>query len=179
MPLSPQLAIDYRNDAQKRVGADTLALALKATIALTEGTATYALPADLVEFDGIYDGSTRLDALSATELLGALSGAVFVGPRSYAIVGTTLYVLPTPTAAGELTLMYRARPPDVTSDAGVSLAGEAADLAARLAEASQLLDGGQPELAVNELARYEQDARRLRRQNRAKAGLPGSISVGR
>lgn len=186
-PSSDTLANDYLGYAEKRVAADTLALqktqAFTPTLApidLSAGddlgfSTAFPLPDDLVELEGIFNGSTQLVALSEDDLMGVLSGgSAWVGDQSFCVVGRFLYIVPAPS--GPLTLLYRHLPADYAG-ADLTLTGQEGRLVTRLRDAYVYLDAGQPEVGINEYNRYVQDSLGSRRKNRTRGGTVSRIPV--
>jgi hypothetical protein len=97
-------------------------------------------------------------------LLSVLSGASsgYIGHQAYALVGRTLYVLPVPAEAGELTLLYQARSGDFDSPDELELAGPAKELFELLLDSQIPFDRGETEIGVDGLSRYEAEAQVLR-----------------
>lgn len=178
--LSLQEQVDYVDTCQKRVSADTLAIVVEDTLALAAGDHEYDLPDDLVELHGIYQGETPLAELTTAELLAGLSGLGpdrWIGELSYAVVGRTLYVLPQPSAVGELTIVYVQRAPDFASDDDLVLEGDERELLEQLLDAYVTFDRGETEVGQVGLVRYLQDAKRIRTANRERGGVPSRRPV--
>lgn len=177
--LDFQQQVDYVNWMQKRVSGETFALERKTTLTLLQDVGEYALPDDLVALEGIYSGVDPLAELGPDQLLSFLSGATtaYYGEQGYVIVGTTLYVLPVPTSAGELTVVYYARSGEFQSDDELELDAVGERVLDNLIDAYMLLDYGEPEMGVNVLAQAETDLARARRANRGRGGHSGRMRV--
>ncbi len=171
--LSLQEQVDYVESCQQRVAADTVVREAKTTLALTAGDFTYDLPADLIELEGIYNDTVALDDLTISELMAVLSGtgaSNYLGPQGYAVVGRTLYVLPTPAAADTLTLVYVQRPPAFDSQAELELDGAEREILEALLDGNVVFDRGETEVGSAALARYMVEAQRRRAHNRGPVG---------
>jgi hypothetical protein len=191
--MASQLELDYLDDAQKRVSAETLAIQREVSFPLVANagyTADQAaadlgwsqgflLPDDLVYLRGIFNATTPLEELTAAELLGTISGSStsYVGPQGYLVVGRFLHVIPTPPAGTTLTLTYWARANDLPDTLVLELTGQEARLTEDLVQAYTYLDGGQPEVGVSELSRVEIDMARTKRVNRGRSGFPSRMLV--
>jgi hypothetical protein len=166
MTFISQDALDYSNQAQYRVCADTRCLTKKRTIQTTVGISTYDLEADVISLLAVLDGSTDVPYMQTQDALAALSAAATVIPDiqpSYYSIGSQIGFLPTPQTAKTYTIFYEARPAPLTSATSFEVAGDFEFLIDRLVQAMKLADDGQPELAREEQAYYDLDAPRLKR----------------
>lgn len=164
-----QDALDYSNEAQHRICADTRVLRKRTTLALVAGIQTYTLPNDVIELLAVIDGEDQLPYLTPDEALAAITAPQTFVARSYYTISTSLGILPTPTQAGVLTLFYEARPVPLTSVSPFELEGDYELLIDRLVQAMKLLDDGQPELAAEEQGYYDLELIRLRRRDAREA----------
>ncbi len=176
--MSTQSDINYGDDAQRRVAADTLTYQKKATLVVPD-TGFVSLPTDLIVIDGIYkDETTELDYATSDDLLAFLSSGSTQSPSNAvcaSIVGRTLYVFPTPSEDLTLTLVYRARPVVWQSNHDFVLSGPYETLIDQLVQADLLLDNGQTTVAQAMLAQYDQTAGVMRRRAGAKPGTSGRL----
>jgi hypothetical protein len=169
-----QFVLDYQNDAQQRVAADTLALMRFATLTtLPSGVAD--LPSDLVRLVEVsIDGGTVTRYDRVDEFLDVAAGhTTAVWPR-YAVVGHLLYLHPAGVQSVHVT--YYARPQPARSSVELEVAGEYDDLVKRLMDASKTLDRCEPEMSMYLLSEYDADAARLRAVSQG-AGTSGSTRI--
>lgn len=169
-----QFVLDYQNDAQHRVAADTLALMRTATLA-TSTSGVIDLPSDVIRLVEVsVDGSTVTRYDRADDFLDVAAGHVAaVWPR-YAVVGRTLYLHPATVQSVRVT--YYARPNPARSSIELEVSGEYDDLVKRLMDASKTLDRCEPEMSMYLLAEYDADAARLRAVSQG-AGTSGSTRI--
>jgi len=175
-----QEQVDYVNDAQKRVSGETFCYELRADFPLTGGVHEYLLPPELSYLISIFNGDQPLDELAVDDLVATLGGpgpGNYVGPQGYALVGTTLYVLPTPSEAQTLTLIYYAYSPDFNSPDELVIEHSCVMAMEHLIEAYLLLDNGETEMGVNCLTLAETDMMRVRRSERGRGGHPDRMRV--
>jgi hypothetical protein len=170
-----QLDVDYVNEAQKRVCADTLLLEKKANLTFTPGNRTSLLAEDVIRITAAYAGVSRLDMVTTDEMVCETSATnetnVSETPR-WAVIGGSFYLTQIPTQTYTVTIIYTARSADYESDVPLEVTGEAENLVERLAAAYKLLDDGQPERSAAELQTYETDVRLYRRLARSRGGTP-------
>jgi hypothetical protein len=169
---SAQDAVDYSNQAQFRVVADTLCITKSLTLSTVADQQLYELPADVISLITVLDGPNgALPYISPGEalVLSTRSNVVdFQGPRFFTI-GRLIGIYPVPTSVYSYTLWYSARPTPLTSATELEVVGDFERAVERLVQAMKLEDDGQPELAAEEKANYQLDLARLRRE----AALPG------
>ena len=161
-----QDAVDYSNAAQYRVVADTRCLTKVFTLTVAAGQELYGLPDDVISLLAVLDGSASLTYLSAFEALRLSTAPNFMlvpQTRFYA-VGRTIGILPVPVEAHTYQIYYEARPVPLTSATELEVTGDFERAVERLVQAMKLEDDGQPELAAEEKAGYQQDLMRLRRR---------------
>lgn len=143
--MSTQSQINYVDDAQRRVAADTLCYQKKQEIIIpTTGIAL--LDPEVIRIEGLYDGAEQYAQASTDDLLSFLSGSQQAShaTRIYSLVGRSLYVWPAPTTSLRLTAIYKARPPIADSDQALTLSGQFEHLVDHLAQAMILLDSVRP-----------------------------------
>lgn len=165
--MSLQLDIDYMNEAQYRVAADTLCLEKQATLTIPAGETNVSLPDDVITIRSLVQGTTLLNEITTRDIVTLQSAVslVDVSDRtSYALVGRTLHVTPAPSQPLVLSIIYTARPAPYQSNHDLETLGESKVLVERLVAAMRLQDDGQPERAASELYGYSKDARRQRLQ---------------
>jgi len=161
-----QDALDYSNEAQYRVCADTRVLRKRTTLAIVSGTQTYSLPNDVIALLAVLDPEGEpVPFLTLDDALAGLTAPTDLATTAYYMIGTSLGVLPMPTAAVTWTLYYEARPAPLTSASPFELDGDYELLIDRLVQAMKLADDGQPELAAEEQGFYDIDRNRLRRRD--------------
>lgn len=176
--MATQQDVDYVNDCQRRVCADTGVLEKRATLVVPAAAVSVALPTDARQILAIFDGQTRLPSINPVEYMRSTTGAaVRSSARAWCVIGRTLYLTPTAPEDHTLTLFYAQRPADATSATTLEVTGEFERLVERLVGASVLLDDGQPELAQNELSAYDRDVARLRYRAVARTGQPGRVQL--
>lgn len=164
-----QDALDYSNEAQYRICADTRVLRKKRTLALAAGVSSYALADDVLTVLAVLHGQDALPYLTPDEALRGLTNPPTLGELSYYTIGTDIGFLPVPTEAATLTLFYEARPVPLDSTSSFELEGDYELLIDRLVQAMKLLDDGQPELAAEEQSYYDLELIRLRRRDAREA----------
>ena len=172
--LTTQEQVDYVDSCQRRVCADTVCSETKTTLALTAGQHIYDLPDDLVELEAIFNDLIALDPLTMDDLLATLSGpgaANYLGPQGFAIVGRKLYVLPVPSAADTLTIVYVQRPPAFDSSDELMLSGHERAMMEALLDGMVVYDRGETEVGSAALLSYLDEARRRRAHNRGRASV--------
>lgn len=175
--MSTQPIVNYTDDAQRRVAADTLCIQRRADITIpTTGSAD--LPAEVVRIEGIYFGSTNLTRASEDDLMAFLSGGS-IGIQSdtptYAIIGRTVYLMPLPAEETTLTLIYKSRPVAWQSDAALEVTGAYESLVDQLVTVTMQLDGGQTSMAASGMEVYRAESAKLYRRAGAKPGQPGRV----
>jgi hypothetical protein len=162
-----QDTVDYANEAQIRVAADTRILIKKTTINVTAGTAEYALPSDVIVLRSLTDETGREVAfLSPLDAMSLKSGPFDPAVVGFYTIAATIGFYPTPTIAGSYTAFYEARPAPFTSSSDFELTGDAERLVDRLVAQMKLADDGQPELANLELGFYQVEMPRVRGRRR-------------
>jgi hypothetical protein len=163
MSSTAQETVDYANEAQMRVVADTRILIKKTTIAVTNGTPEYALPSDVIVLRSLTGADGReVRWLSPLDVLSLKSGPFDPTMGGFYTTGATLGFYPTPTISGTYTAFYEARPQPFTSSSDFEVTGDAELLVDRLVSQMKLSDDGQPELANSELAFYLVEMPRVR-----------------
>jgi hypothetical protein len=178
--ITNQTEVDYINSAQLRVAADTRVLKKKATLSVPAGSTTLALPIEVIRLEGLYNGTDPLVQVTISDYLGVVTQDITsfsLDVVVFCVVGRTLYLFPSFTAATSLTAFYSYRPATIDSGSTLELTGQAERLVERLASAYALLDDGQPEVAQSELAAYLTDAGRLRRQEVRSEGGNGMVNL--
>lgn len=110
------------NEALARVGRKVYSLQRRstATVTLSAGTTSYALPADFARLVSLRDATKHpgtLEEIDPTELddLDASTGT----PAAFAVDGQNLSLWPTPSAGGSLTLRYWATPAGMSADGDI------------------------------------------------------------
>lgn len=162
-----QDALDYSNDAQIRVSADTRLLRKRGTISVVAGVQSYTVPDDVIEILAVYDGQTSIPPIiadDALELISADGATSTQGLVCYALETRKLGFLPTPTEDFTADILYIARTEALTSDDEFELEGSFETLIEHLTLSTRLDDDGQPELATYEYQFYLAEVARLRRQ---------------
>ena len=177
-----QDSIDHINAAQIRTAADTGLLQKRATVTVPAGSPSVALPAELVEIQGVFSGTDELRCIPTVDYMRLVTGTStqLTGGTlntSFIVVSHSLYVWPTPAVDLDLSVYYTYRPALVTDQSTLELQGGAERLIERLASAYLLLDDGQPELGQTELGNYQKDATRLAKRNRAAQGGGGQFRL--
>jgi len=163
---SAQDAVDYSNQAQYRVVADTRCLTATLDLVTVPGQQLYEMPSLVIDLITILDGANALPYVSPHDGLTMASRVDVVdlgGPRFFT-VGRLLGIYPTPTEVHTYTVWYHTRPAALTSDAELEVTGDFELAVERLVQAMKLEDDGQPELAAEEKANYLLDLTHLRRQ---------------
>lgn len=160
-----QDALDYSNDAQFRVAADTRYLRDKQDIQVVAGTQVYDIPSDVIEILAVYNGKTIIPPIISDSALEIISGSISTSQLVCFTVETQrLGFLPTPTEDFTATLYYIARPEPLTSGDEFTFEGSFETLIEHLALHSRLDDDGQPELATYEFQFYTTEQQKLHRQ---------------
>ncbi len=177
-----QETIDYINAAQQRVASDTGLLQKRATVTIPAGTASVALPAEVVEVQGVFSGDSAVSVIPVIDYMRLATGdATTISDIStntfFIVISRTLYIWPTGASATDLSVYYTYRPAAVTSETNLELSGGAKRLVERLASAYILFDDGQPELGQTELGSYQKDATRLAKRNRGAQGGGGQFRI--
>jgi hypothetical protein len=170
-----QREVDYTNQAQMRVTADTGILEEVASLTVPAG-AGVLLPAVVIRLRSVVQGAVELPRRSPRDYLASLS-ANWTAPAiiSYTIIGRTLYLTPSPSLDTDLVITYTRRSAETSSDDSLEVSGEYARVCERLVGAYALLDDGQPELAAQALSDYDADVQRLRlRAQRRGRGISSS-----
>ncbi len=172
-----QEVLDYSNDAQYRIAASLRNLRKRTTIDVQIGTSEYALPDDVIDLRGVYDGQTLIQPIVLDQVMEMLSGTASVeaGIVCYTVEPGTLGFIPTPTEAFTATIYYTARPAQLDSAADFELSGDAETLMEHVVLGDRLDDDRQPELAANERNYVDTEAQRLKRLRLPEA--PGRIPV--
>lgn len=173
-----QESIDYINQANKRVAADTRILKKRVSSTQTASVSSVALDAEVVRIEAVYVGSTKLQLIGIPTYLETISQSettMTANTLSYTVIGRTLYFWPSLSVGDVLTLIYSYRPSDITSTTTFTLTGMAERLVERLSSAYFLLDDGQPELAQRELSDYLTDMTRLKRRDGRREGDGGLL----
>jgi len=176
-----QDALDYSNDAQFRVAYDTRCLVKKATLTVQAGVGTYNLAADVIELLAVLATDGDLTYLNLDDAMTLLTTPAdsqpFTFETGYYVVGTVIGFFPVPTAAATYTLVYQARPAQLTSNTEFEVGGDFELLLDRLVQAMKLDDDGQPGLAAEEQGFYDVEMPRLRnrvgREPRGRASVVG------
>jgi hypothetical protein len=170
MTVLQQDALDYSNEAQYRICADTRVLRKKRTLTLIAGVQTYRLAEDVLVVLAVLHGQdVPLPFLTPDEAMKALTNPSTFGALSYYTIGEDIGFVPVPAEAATLTLYYEARPAPLTSDSAFELQGDYELLIDRLVQAMKLADDGQPELAAEEQSYYDLELIRLRRRDAREA----------
>jgi len=170
-----QIDVDYVNEAQMRVCADTLLLEKKTTFTIPANQRSASLPTDVVRVYAVYQGAFRLDQLMVDEMVCETSAAyeTNVSQRSvWAVIGDQFTVTPIPKTDLSVTIIYAARSAPYQSDSELEVTDEAENLVERLVSSYKLQDDGQPERAAAELQSYESDARLYKNHARSRSGAP-------
>lgn len=178
--VSFQRQVDYVNVAQRRIAGETFCLEMRDTLPLESGVGVYQLPANVAYLLAIYNGEEPLVSYTVDDIMPSLAGSGgenFVGPQGYALVGLTLYIVPTPVAADELDILFYAYTGDFASDEDIELTHACAIALDHLIEAYLLLDSGETEVGVNCMTLAETDMARLRRAQRGRGGHPGRMRL--
>lgn len=161
--MDTQQQVDYTNDCQQRVSAQTGVLETSAPLTVPAGTAGVQLPDEVVALYAVASGADELPRLSAVDYLRYRSASLsLANVVAWTLIGRTLYLLPNPSAATVLTLIYAKRSATIDSGSSLEVVGEYARVVERLVGSYALLDDGQPELAARALADYDADLQRLR-----------------
>lgn len=159
--------LDYSNEAQVRVGAETRLLRKRTTLPVIAGQAEYPLEADVIQIIAVYDGESQVPAAMTDDILTLLSSSGAATPAQsmlhYTLEPGTLGFYPTPTDGFTATIFYIARPQPLTSADDFELQGISEDLIERLVFAYRLEDDGQLELAAAEQAFYDAKVAETRR----------------
>lgn len=177
--VSIQRQVDYVNVAQRRIAGETFCLETRATFPLVSGTYEYQLPADVSYLLAIYNGTDALNSYTLEDIMPALSAGPenFIGPQGYALVGLTLYIVPTPAENMELDILYYAYSGDFTSDDELEITHGCVMAMEHLVEGYLLLDSGETEMGVNCIALAELDMLRVRRSMRGRGGHPARLRI--
>jgi hypothetical protein len=163
MSSTAQDTVDYANEAQMRVVADTRILIKRTTLAVTAGTAEYPLADDVIMLRSLIDANGReVTNLSMFDVLRLKSGPLDPTSAGFYTIGQTIGFYPTPATDGAYTVFYEARPAPFTSSSSFEVTGDAERLIDQLVAQMKLADDGQPELANNELAFYLVEMPRIR-----------------
>lgn len=161
--MDTQRVVDYTNDCQKRVTAQTGILETAASLVVPAGPGGVALPAVVVSLYSVKSGTDEVARLTARDYVQLVSQASSVPATiCYTLLGRTLYLLPAPSVDTTLTIIYAKRSDEITSGSQLEVTGEYERVVERLVGAYALLDDGQPELAAHALADYDADIARLR-----------------
>jgi hypothetical protein len=179
--VSIQRQVDYVNVTQRRVSGETFCLETRETFPLVAGTYQYQLPASVSYLLGIYNGADPLVSYTIDEIMPALSGTPenFIGAPGYALVGLTLYIVPTPSEDANLEILYYAYSDEFDSDDDLEITHGCVMAMEHLVEAYMLLDSGETEMGVNCVALAETDMARARRSMRGRGGHPSRMRIGR
>ena len=178
--MGTQLDVDYTNEAQMRVAAQTLLLEKKAVVTVPSGSRTVAIADDIVRITAAFAGTTRLESMTTDEMICELSAVYETNVSStpmWALIGRTFYLTPAPSTDYRVTIIYAARPAAYESDQPLEVQGEAENLVERLVAAYRLIDDGQPERGAAELHSYEEDARLYQGVARSRGGTPRRMLV--
>jgi hypothetical protein len=161
--VDTQRLVDYTNDCQKRVTAQTGILGTALTVTVPSGTGGLLLPTNLVQLYSVKSGVDEVPAIAARDYVRSVSlGSSVPATQCHAVIGRTLYLLPSPSVDTDVTLIYAKRSDDIDSGTQLEVSGEYERACERLVGAYILLDDGQPELAARSLADYDADIARLR-----------------
>jgi hypothetical protein len=162
-----QDTVDYANEAQMRVVADTRILIKRTTLNVTAGTAEYPLASDVIMLRSLIDANgSEVTNLSMFDVLSLKSGPLDPTSAGFYTIGQTIGFYPTPAVDGAYTVFYEARPAPFTSSSSFEVTGDAERLIDQLVAQMKLADDGQPELANNELAFYLVEMPRIRGRRR-------------
>lgn len=160
-----QDALDYSNDAQFRVAADTRYLRDKQDIDVEAGQQVYDIPSDVIQILAVYNDKTSIPPIILDDALEIISGSISTSQLvCYTLETQKLGFLPTPTEDFTATLYYIARPEPLNSGEEFTFEGSFETLIEHLALASRLDDDGQPELATYELQFYQAEVQKLHKQ---------------
>lgn len=161
--MDTQRLVDYTNDCQKRVTAQTGILETVGQVTVPPGAGGVILPAAVVSIYSVRNGSDEVSGIHFRDYAQQISRGVSIPNRQvYTLLGRTLYLLPSPSVAQTLTLIYSKRSDDIDSGRQLEVTGEYERVVERLVGAYTLLDDGQPELAARALADYDADIARIR-----------------
>lgn len=173
MTINVQETLDYSNQAQYRVVADTRCLTKSYTLTTVAGQQLYDLPSDVLDILAVLDGAQGslgyVDVPTALAASSLTDTALLAGVRVF-VVGRKIGLLPEPDAVHSYVVWYHARPAALTSEDEFEVTGDFERALERLVQAMKLEDDGQPELAAAEKLEYASDLARLRQQ----AALPMS-----
>jgi hypothetical protein len=180
--VDTQRQVDYTNDAQRRVTAESEILVTTLSLTVPAGDVGGLLDPSVVRVLAAFNGTTEQVRMTPGGYIRARSGGDALSTDTdalYTIIGRHLYLLPVPTADTVLTLICSIRSHDYTSAAALEVGGEYARVVERLAAAYALLDDGQPELAQQAMADYEADMQRLRLRAKRRATSIGTTRIRR
>lgn len=170
--MNVQETLDYSNIAQVKVAVDTGCLTKSFTLTTVPGQQLYTLADDVVNLLAVLDGPDPVEYVPVMDALaaGTSPSTVLLTTARFFGLGRSIGFLPTPQTVHSYVVYYTARPAPLTSDDEFEIVGDFELALERWVQAMKLEDDGQPELAAEEKANYQQDLARLRRQAAAPAG---------
>jgi hypothetical protein len=131
------------NEALGRIGRRIYSLQRRSTttVAVSAGTASYALPADLLRVVSLRDAAKHPGELEEADPRWIDDQSASSGtPMAFAVDGSQLTLWPTPTTAVTLTLRYWGTPATLSADGDIpAIPGDYADLLVTYARAKLFL----------------------------------------